>query len=149
MKHLIALCRAALCLLALALAACSSSPARTPAPVGTPVGTAVKVDGGAYTDVSPAELQTMLAAKDFTFVNVHIPFEGNIAGTDLSIAYDQIDQNLAQLPADKNARIVLYCRSGHMSAIAATTLVGLGYTNIWNLAGGMNAWEQAGLKIDR
>ncbi len=90
----------------------------------------------------------MLANKDFTFLNVHIPFEGNIPGTDLSIPYDQIAQNLDKLP-DKSAKIVLYCRSGRMSAIAAETLVGLGYTNSWNLDGGMVAWEQAGFKIDR
>ena len=107
------------------------------------------MDSGSYTDVSVAELQTMLANKDFTFVNVHIPFEGNTAQTDLSIPYDQIDQNLDKLPSDKNAKIVLYCRSGHMSAIAAQTLISLGYTNIWNLSGGMVAWEQTGLKIDR
>jgi rhodanese-related sulfurtransferase len=113
------------------------------------VGQKISVDGGSYTDISVAELQTMLASKDFTFVNVHIPFEGNIANTDLSIAYDQIDQHLDKLPSDKNAKIVLYCRSGRMSDIAAKTLVGLGYTNLWNLSGGMVAWEQAGLKIDR
>jgi rhodanese-related sulfurtransferase len=113
------------------------------------VGQKVSVDSGSYTDVSAVELQTMLASKDFTFVNVHIPFEGNIAQTDLSIAYDQIDQNLDKLPADKNEKIVLYCRSGRMSAIAARTLVGLGYTNVWNLSGGMVTWEQAGFPIDR
>ena len=90
----------------------------------------------------------MLANKDFTLVNVHIPFEGDIARTDLSIAYDQVAQNLDQLPA-KDARIVLYCRSGRMSAIAAETLIGLGYTNIFNLQGGMAVWEQAGNKIER
>jgi rhodanese-related sulfurtransferase len=136
-----------LILAAVLLAACKS--AATAQPTVEVVGQKVSVDGGSYTDVSVAELQPMLANKDFTFVNVHIPFEGNIAGTDLSIAYDQIDQHLDQLPADKNAKIVLYCRSGRMSAIAAKTLVGLGYTNLWNLAGGMVAWEQAGLKIDR
>lgn len=90
----------------------------------------------------------MLENKDFTFINVHIPFEGNIPGTDLSIPYDQIDQNLAKIP-DKNAKIVLYCRSDRMSNIAAKTLVGLGYTNIYNLDGGMVDWEAAGLTIER
>ncbi len=90
----------------------------------------------------------MLAAKDFTFINVHTPFDGSIAKTDLSIPYDQIEQNLNKLPADKNAKIVLYCRSGRMSNIAAKKLVSLGYTNIWELAGGMAAWQQAGLKIN-
>jgi rhodanese-related sulfurtransferase len=35
-----------------------------------------------------------------------------------------------------------------MSAIAAETLVGLGYTDVWNLSGGMVAWEAAGLDIE-
>lgn len=136
-----------LCLFALILSACASATA--PRPTIEVVGIKVAVEGGSYTDVSVAELQTMVANKDFTFVNVHIPFEGNIAKTDISIAYDQVDQNPDKLPADKNAKVVLYCRSGRMSAIAAKTLVSLGYTNIWNLSGGMVAWEQAGLTIDQ
>ena len=125
-----------------ALAACQSKPADV-------VGEKVNVDSGAYYNVNADELQTILNNKDFVFVNVHIPFEGNIAGTDLSIPYDQITElaNLAQLPADKNAKIVLYCRSGRMSAIAAKELVKLGYTNIWNLKGGMLEWERAGFEI--
>jgi rhodanese-related sulfurtransferase len=132
---------------ALALAGCKSN--TTPQPTVEVIGQKVSVAGSLYTDVSVVDLQTMLSNKNFTFVNVHIPFEGNIAHTDLSISYDQIGQNLNKLPSDKNAKIVLYCRSGRMSAIAAETLVGAGYTNIWNLSGGMVAWEQAGLPIQR
>jgi len=112
-------------------------------------GSPVSVTGGSYLNVTPPELKAMLDTKDFVFVNVHIPFAGNIANTDLSIPYDQIEQNLAKLPADKKAKIVLYCRSGRMSAIAAETLVKLGYTNLWNLDGGMVAWEQAGYEIQK
>lgn len=111
----------------------------------------VEVPGGSYTDVSLAELQSMLKNKDFTFVNVHIPFAGDIPGTDLSITYNtynEIDQQLNQLPADKNAKIVLYCRSDRMSTIASKTLVGLGYTSICNLKGGMVAREQAGFELN-
>ena len=122
------------------LAGCQSKPV---------TGKTITVGNGSYTNVSPSELNTMLKNKDFVFINVHIPFAGNIPNTDLSIPYDQIEQNLSQLPADKNAKIVLYCRSGRMSSMAARELVGLGYTNIWELSGGMVAWEQAGLKINR
>ena len=34
-----------------------------------------------------------------------------------------------------------------MSSIAGETLVDLGYTNVWNLDGGFNAWEKAGLPM--
>jgi rhodanese-related sulfurtransferase len=125
---------------AVMLAGCQSKPM---------TGETVSVDGGSYKNISPDELNLMLKSKDFVFINVHIPFAGNIAGTDLSIPYGQIEQNLSQLPADKNAKIVLYCRSGHMSKIAAEELVSLGYTNIWNLKGGMVEWEQAGYELQQ
>lgn len=107
----------------------------------------VYVNGGTYTSVSPARLTGMLAAKDFTLVNVHVPYEGEIDRTDLFIPYDQIANRLAELPSAKDAKILVYCRSGRMSAIAATTLVGLGYTNVWELDGGMIAWEAAGYQL--
>jgi rhodanese-related sulfurtransferase len=132
------------------LAACSAQPGEQTesAPVEVK-GEKVEVSGGAYTDASVAELQRMLKNKDFTFVNVHIPFEGDIAGTDLSIPYNEIEQNLSKLPAEKDAKIVLYCRSGNMSSTAAKVLVGLGYTNVWNLKGGMVEWEKAGLPLEK
>ncbi len=109
-------------------------------------GQQVETDGGVYYDVSPAELVSMLQTKDFLFVNVHVPNEGEIEGTDLSVPYDEIGNRLEELPA-RDARIMLYCRSGSMSATAAETLVGLGYSNIWNLDGGMIAWEAAGYPL--
>lgn len=109
----------------------------------------VSVAGGSYKNVEPKELNSMLKKKDFVLINVHIPFAGNIAKTDFSIPYDQIEQNLSQLPADKDAKILLYCRSGHMSQVAAEKLISLGYTNIWNLKGGMIDWEQAGFDLEK
>ncbi len=112
------------------------------------VGEQVSVADGSYTRVSPDELQVMLEDKNSPLVNTHIPFEGDIPGTDLSIPYNEIDQNLGLLPTDKDARIVLYCRTGRMSTEAAETLVRLGYTNVWELAGGMIAWEDSGLPLE-
>lgn len=112
------------------------------------VGKQVEVQSGAYTEISVSELQSVLKNKDILLVNVHIPYDGGIPNTDLSIPFDQIDQYLDQLPEDENTKIVLYCRSDRMSTIASETLVGLGYTNIYNLDGGMVDWENAGLDLE-
>ena len=45
---------------------------------------------------------------------------------------------------DQDAPIVVYCRTGHESAIAAQIQVGLDYRNIKNLDGGMTAWTARG-----
>jgi rhodanese-related sulfurtransferase len=133
----------------LGLSACQSSTVTTGGLETTDIGTDIKIDGGAYKEISVIELVSMMENKDFTLVNVHIPFEGDLPKTDLSIAYDTIGQNLDQLGSDKNAKIVLYCKSDRMSTIAAEELVKLGFTNIWNLDGGMVAWENAGQPIER
>ena len=111
------------------------------------VGQTVEVAGGSFTRISPEELQTMLANKDFPLINVHIPYEGEIEGTDQHIPFDQITGRLGDLPPDKNAKVVIYCRSGNMSTQAARELVQAGYTNIWELGGGMIAWNDAGLPL--
>lgn len=103
----------------------------------------------AFRTISAAELADMLVAKDFTFINVHVPFEGDIPQTDASIPFDHISENLNLLPADKDALIVLYCRSGRMSEIAAAELAALGYANVSHLAGGIIAWEEAGQPLQR
>lgn len=48
---------------------------------------------------------------------------------------------------DKGKRIILHCASGGRSALAASTLKQMGYSNIAHLDGGLKAWKEAGLPV--
>ncbi len=67
--------------------------------------------------------------------------------TDLMIPYDRVGADHGRLPADRATPLAIYCRSGRMSALAARELAGLGYTDIVELAGGMNAWAASGRQL--
>ncbi len=97
--------------------------------------------------ISAKQLANMLKKKNFTFINVHTPYEGEIANTDTFIPYDQIPANSASLPKDKNAPIILYCKTGRMSGEALQTMRKLGYTNVKHLSGGMDAWQKLGNEL--
>ncbi len=137
-------------LLLLAVTACNGlvAPPGTPTPIPTlAFGSPVSLPYGKYTDIAVADLKGLLAHKNFVLINVSSPPDGQIEGTDLQIPYDQIDQNLAKLPRDKATMIVVYCRNGRPCGIASAALVKLGYTQVLNLVGGLDAWQKAGYPI--
>jgi rhodanese-related sulfurtransferase len=127
---------------------CGQDPEERPDP-GAATATPEAVEAASYEDITVEELRAMMADGDIYLVNVHVPFEGDIPGTDQSIRFDEITDHLDQLPQDREAEIVLYCRSGRMSEEAAANLAALGYTNVSNLEGGFRAWEAAGFEIIR
>lgn len=146
---------------ALLLAGCGGGEAERPDGPGGPrdaakqssagpenAGRNISVSGGSYTRVPPSEFEPLTREEGVTLVNTHIPFQGKLPHTDLSIPYNEIGRSLDGLPKEKDAKIALYCRSGRMSAEAAETLVGLGYTNVRDLGGGMEAWENAGYRLE-
>ena len=70
----------------------------------------------------------------------------HIIRSPLSVIMSAADQ-LDQLPPDKDAKIVVYCRSDRMSRISIEEWVKAGYTNLYNLDGGFEAWEAAGYEL--
>lgn len=91
--------------------------------------------------IEPIEFKALSENKDYFLLDVHIPEQSHIPGTDAFIPYNEIESNLDKLPEDKNAPILVYCRSGSMSKEASATLTKLGYTKIYGLDGGINAYK--------
>lgn len=56
-----------------------------------------------------------------------------------------LEARIDEVPEDK--KILVYCRSGHRSVSASTILVNAGYSDVYNMQGGINAWIDAGYPV--
>ncbi len=95
--------------------------------------------------VDPDAFESALKQPGTIVINVHVPYDGEIEGTDLFMPFDDIDA--VALPSDRSTPLAVYCRSDTMSADAVVALAALGYTNIVELDGGMNAWLASGRMV--
>jgi phage shock protein E len=132
--------------------ACAPEAADSTAPpaASTPIVTTGPCAGVApvVTVRTPDELDARLqAGDDFWLINVHIPYEGEIAGTDAHVVYTDTDALEALLAYDHAADALLYCKTGPMSAQATADLVARGYCNIQDLPVGMAGWEAEGYPL--
>jgi rhodanese-related sulfurtransferase len=71
---------------------------------------------------------------------------GHIPGATL-IPLGELESRLGELPTDQP--IVVYCRSGNRSAVGRDTLLNAGFTSVTSMAGGFNAWAQAGYDTEK
>jgi rhodanese-related sulfurtransferase len=127
-------------ILAMIPLACSSEPA---------------VEGQIILDLSPAEARTMiqenLGQTDFVLLDVRTPSEfaaGHIEGAVL------LDFNSGNFQAeaeklDKNKRYLVYCRTSNRSGQAVNLMKNLGFMEVYDLDGGIVAWEAAGYPVVR
>ena len=82
----------------------------------------------------------------------HVPDAVNIPRGLLEVRADPASPAAdASLSAERSVRVLVYCTKGPgaRSLFAARTLMDMGYENVDVLAGGMNAWAEAGLPVER
>ena len=91
------------------------------------------------------------AGVDITFVDVRTPQEwaGGIIPGALLLNLNELPSvdKVAMLPADKNAIIAVYCKSGHRATLALTFLHHLGYKNAISMNDGWVGWSKAGYPV--
>jgi rhodanese-related sulfurtransferase len=93
--------------------------------------------------VSPAELDGLLDEDAVVLVDIRNPREvelGRIPGS-VNIPLAQLRSRLDMLPTDRP--IVVHCAGGWRSSVAASLLRAEGFDDVWDLAGGYNAWLAA------
>lgn len=131
MKKHVLLVSAAL-LSVILLAACTGETNNTAAP-------SVSADDTAavYKTISPAEAKELLGDDGAILVDVRTQEEydeGYIPGAVL-LPLDDITQKAQSVLPDKDATIIIYCRSGRRSALAADELLNMGYKTVYDLGG--------------
>ena len=91
-----------------------------------------------YQQITAQEAQTIMdTEKDYIIIDARTEEEfaaGHIANAILIPEYEIAARAEAELP-DKEALILVYCRSGRRSKIASEELVKLGYTNVKEFGG--------------
>lgn len=100
-------------------------------------------------DIAPGELQQK--SGQVKMIDVRQPDEyvgelGHIAGAEL-IVLDTLPDQLENLPKDQT--VVFICRSGARSAKATAYAMMNGFTNVYNMHGGMLSWNQLQLPVER
>jgi rhodanese-related sulfurtransferase len=95
-------------------------------------------------DIMVDELQERIeAGENVPRIDVREPYEHeeyNIGGQ--LIPLGSLPVRLNEIPQDKEAEIVMYCRSGGRSGMAKQFLEQNGYSNVRNLVGGMLEWQR-------
>jgi rhodanese-related sulfurtransferase len=59
-----------------------------------------------------------------------------------------IERDIETAVPDHSAELILYCGGGYRSALACDNLQRMGYTNVYSLAGGWKAWQDAGAPVE-
>ena len=102
-----------------------------------------KGEKGMYDQITPEEAKKiMYSGEEYIVLDVREQDEfdeGHIPGAIL-IPYTEIGDKAEEMLPDKNAQILVYCRSGRRSKIASETLAKLGYTNVKEF-GGIIDWK--------
>ena len=104
----------------------------------------------AYQDLNAKQFYEMIQKeKDVIILDVRTPQEyqeGHISNA-INIPVQILGQQLDKLNKFKDKKILVYCRSGHRSAIASQILDRAGFKNVYNLKGGLFEWKASGLPL--
>jgi rhodanese-related sulfurtransferase len=103
-------------------------------------------------EVSVAETQHRMSENDDAIlIDVREDNEWNAAHAAGAIHLGKgiIERDIERTVPDKDTELILYCGGGYRSALASDALQKMGYTNVWSMAGGWRAWNEAGGEVEK
>jgi len=105
------------------------------------------------TELTPSQAQAWQAACGALLIDVREPDEysgplGHLAGS-RSVPLRTLAARAAEFDAWKQRPLVVVCRAGVRSTTAAAILTSLGFEHVFNLKGGMLAWNDEARAVER
>ena len=105
--------------------------------------------GGPY--VTPQQATHLINREDATVVDVRDPGEygaGHILGAK-NVPLARIEDGANDLAKRKEKPVIVYCDTGNRGSKAIAALKKQGFARVSNLSGGIGAWQQAGLPVEK
>lgn len=103
-----------------------------------------------YKNVDVGEFSNLINTGNVKIIDVRTEEEYNefhIKGADL-ISLDKFDKTLDSLDLSKDKKILVYCHSGNRSRTAASSLIIRGYSEVYNLMGGIVSWAELDFPVE-
>lgn len=99
-----------------------------------------ELTGSIMKEISPTELKALVESDNITLIDVREPYERDIcsiAGS-VHIPLASLKDHMAEI--DPSKTMICHCKGGGRSATACQQLAEAGFTDVYNLKGGINAW---------
>jgi len=102
-----------------------------------------------FTTVGPSAVISVINKDETVVLDVREMSEikTGMLNDAIHIPLSSIAKRYTELDKYKDKSVVVYCRSGNRSGSVCRTLTGRGFDNVYNLAGGIMAWEDAHLPV--
>lgn len=104
-----------------------------------------------YKDVNATQAVQVINRDNSLVLDVREDSEvrgGKIKGAK-HIPLAQLKTRMSELDSAKEKSLLVYCRSGNRSSHACNLLTKAGFSDVYNLSGGINAWESANLPLSK
>ena len=101
--------------------------------------------------VNPTQATHLINREDAFVIDVREPGEyaaGHVLGAK-NLPLARLESGAGELVKKKDRPVIVYCDGGDRSGKAIAALKKQGYTRLANLSGGLGAWQQAGLPVEK
>lgn len=97
-----------------------------------------------YKNITAKEVVEEIEKDDYFILDVRSSFEfrnGHLEDA-INVDVEELNENILDLIPNKERKILVYCQSGNRSKIASERLISYGYTNVYNMMGGIAAYQE-------